>query len=315
MASPSSPTSNSDQPIYPDLAGKVALITGIGQTGGGHDGEETSNWGNGAAIALALARNRVKIMGCDVDIEAARWTKSRIEAAVPGAVVHVVAADVTKADQVEAFVQAGRQEDMFHSGGAIDILINNVGRSEPGGPAEMAEHTFDAQVDINLKSVYLTTHLVLPIMEAQAQAQASKSRDGVSVGVVGVGGAIVNISSVAGLRYVGKPQMAYSALKAAVTQFSKHTAVLYADRGVRVNTVLPGLIFTPLVHRLADKYAAGDYEGFVNQRHAQVPMGSMGSSADVANAVVFLSSSVAARYITGQKIVVDGGFTASTGRV
>ncbi|RVX70130.1 hypothetical protein B0A52_06302 [Exophiala mesophila] len=298
-------SSSSNQPIYPDLAGKVALITGIGQEGGPDD-EKTDNWGNGAAIALALARNGVKIMGCDLNIDAARRTKSRIEAAVPGAVIHVTAADVTKADQVEAFVQTGRREDLFPGcGGSIDILINNVGRSEPGGPAEMEEGVFDAQVDVNLKSVYLTTHLVLPIMEKQASQQNRN----------GVGGAIVNISSVAGLRYVGKPQVAYSALKAAVTQFSKHTAVMYADRGVRVNTVLPGLIFTPLVHRLADKYAAGDYEGFVNKRHNQVPMGRMGSSADVANAVVFLSSSIAARYITGQKIVVDGGFTASTGRV
>lgn len=295
MSNPSDVSGN--QPIYPDLRGKVALITGVGQDG---PIDDDTNWGNGAAIALALARNGVKVFGCDLNIDAARRTKSRIEAIVNDANIEVVAANVTKSEEVEAFVKAGQQA----FGGRIDILINNVGKSEPGGPAEMAEATFDAQVDINLKSVYLTSHFVLPIMESQAW---------VSEGVEG--GAIVNISSVAGIRYVGKPQVAYSALKAAVTQFTKHTAVVYAGRGVRVNVVLPGLMFTPLVKTLAEKYAGGDYEGFVNKRHGQVPTGRMGTSANVANSVVFLSSSVAASYITGQKIVVDGGLTASTGRV
>ena len=275
------------QPRYPDLRGKVALITGIGQVGPPND----DNWGNGAAISLALVRNGVKVFGCDINLAAAQRTKSRIEASVSGGVVDVMVADVTSSSAVEKFVQ-----ECMVKYGRIDILVNNVGRSEKGGPAEMPEEVWDAQVDINLKSVYLTCHVVLPIMESQGS------------------GAVVNVSSVAGMRYVGKPQVAYAATKAAVTQFTKHTAVMYAGKGVRLNAVLPGLMFTPLVHQLAEKYAAGDFEGLVATRHAQVPTGQMGTSTDVANAVVFLSSNIAARYLTGLKVVVDGGIVGSTGR-
>ena len=274
-------------PIYPDLRGKVALVTGIGQDGPA----DNEKWGNGAAISLALARNGVKVFGCDINLSAAKSTKSRIESLIPDAVVDVVTTDVTKSAEVEAFVK-----DCMTKHGRVDILINNVGRSEQGGPAEMTEQVWDSQMDINLKSVYLTSHFVLPIMESQGS------------------GAVVNVSSVVGMRYAGKPQVAYAATKAAVSQFTKHSAVIYAKKGVRLNAVLPGLMFTPLVQSLAHKYADGDYEGIVQTRHDQVPTGQMGTSTDTANAVVFLSSNVAAGYITGQRLVVDGGITSSTGR-
>lgn len=288
--STASPSSASIDPSYPDLRGKVALVTGIGQDG---PPDIVDNWGNGAAIALTLARNGARVFGCDLNQAAAERTKSRIEAEVPDAVVDVIVTDVTSSAAVEAMVQACLQR--HH--GRIDILVNNVGRSEKGGPVDMDEATFDSQVSINLKSVYLTCHSVLPIMEAQGS------------------GAVVNIASIAGIRYIGKPQVAYAATKAAVVQFTKHTAVVYADKGVRLNAVLPGLMFTPLVHTIAEKYAGGDYDGFVRTRHAQVPTGKMGSSRDVANATAFLCSNSAAGYITGQKLVVDGGIVSSTGRI
>ena len=183
--------------------------------------------------------------------------------------------------------------------GQIDILINNVGRSEPGGPAEMAEDVWDGQMDVNLKSVYLMCHLVLPVMEKQSS-----------------GGRVLNVSSVAALRYIGKPQVAYAATKAAIIQFTKTTAVIYAHRTggkVRLNTVIPGLIDTPLVTMLADKYAGGDQEGYRRTRHGQVPTGKMGIAWDIAYAALYLCSDEAS-YVTGQEIVVDGGVTSSTGR-
>lgn len=143
--------------------------------------------------------------------------------------------DATSSHSAKAVVDA-----CIAKHGRIDILVNNVGRSEPGGPAEMSEEVWDSQTDINLKSVYLFCHLVLPIMEKQDK-----------------GGCVVNISSVAGLRYIGKPQVAYAATKAAVIQFTKTTAVIYAKKKIRLNTVVPGLIDTPLVKVLADKYAEG----------------------------------------------------------
>jgi len=74
----------------------------------------------------------------------------------------------------------------------------------------------------------------------------------------------------AGLKYIGKPQVAYAATKAALINFARVTAVTYAPKGIRLNTVVPGLIHTPLVKSLADKYAGGDYESFVKQRNGQV---------------------------------------------
>ncbi|KAL1957759.1 hypothetical protein VTO42DRAFT_5603 [Malbranchea cinnamomea] len=284
MASSSESTSSPpfNLAIYPDLRNKVVLITGIGQQG------NQDMWGNGAATARVFAHNGAKIFGCDINLAAAQHTQRRIEA--EGGECTVVEADVTNDAQVKALVDA-----CIARYGRVDVLVNNVGKSEPGGPAEMSEDVWDKQMDVNMKSVYLCCHHVLPIMERQE-----------------TGGAVVNVSSIAGMRYIGKPQVAYSATKAGVIQFTKATAVIYAKRRVRLNVVVPGLINTPLVTVLADKYANGDLEGFVEKRHRAVPMGRMGNSFDVANAVVFLASEQA-KYITGQKLVVDGGITSSTG--
>jgi NAD(P)-dependent dehydrogenase (short-subunit alcohol dehydrogenase family) len=157
----------------------------------------------------------------------------------------------------------------------------------------MDEEIWDEQMDVNVKSAFLTCKVVLPIMERQG------------------GGSVVNISSIAGLLYVGKPQVAYAAAKAALMQLTRTTAVLYAARGIRLNCVVPGLMFTPLVQRLADKYAKGDFESFVAHRHSQVPTGRMGDAWDVAHTVLFLASDES-KYITAQQIVVDGGLTATT---
>ena len=184
--------------------------------------------------------------------------------------------------------------------GRIDILVNNVGRSAPGDPASLSEEEWDDQIAINLKSVYLMTHLVLPVMEAQT-----------------TGGCALNISSIAGLRYVGKPQVGYAAAKAAIRQFTRTTAVIYAQRTqgrVRLNTVVPGLIATPLVSVLANKYAGPDADetAYRRTRDLQVPTGKMGTAWDVAHAALYLCSEEAG-YVTGAEIVVDGGIVGSTG--
>jgi NAD(P)-dependent dehydrogenase (short-subunit alcohol dehydrogenase family) len=269
---------------YASLKDKIVLLTGIGQTG------DPTMWGNGAATARIFIANGAKVFGCDLRLSSAQATQSRLIKEFGPGVCEVIAADVTKASDVQNLVD--KCVEKFER---IDVLVNNVGMSMKGGPADMDEATWDAQVDVNLKSVYLCCNRVLPLMEKQGK------------------GVVINVSSIAGLRYIGKPQVAYSATKAAVIQFTKATAVIYAPRGVRLNVVVPGLIHTPLVSVLADKYANGDLEGLIKTRNAQVPMGRMGSSFDVANAAVFLASDNA-QYITGQKLVIDGAITASTGR-
>lgn len=212
-----------------------------------------SGWGNGIAIATLFARQGATIFGCDINLAAAESSRASILAEFPGTSVTVMQADATSSASMKSFVDACMAKH-----GRIDILINNVGRSEPGDPATLSEEVWDAQMDVNLKSVYLTSHLVLPIMSGQD-----------------TGGNVVNISSVSGLRYIGKPQVAYSTTKAAILAFTRTTAVIYADKGVRLNSVVPGLINTPLVKILADKYADGDYDAYCKVRDEQVPMGKM----------------------------------------
>lgn len=129
------------------------------------------------------------------------------------------------------------------------------------------------------------------------------------------GDVVVTIVSIAGLRYIGKPQVAYSATKADTLQFTKTIASIYADGKIQLNTVVPGLIYTHYTRALAQRYApGGDEEAYIKKRDAQVPIGRTGDVWDVAKAALFLVSNQAS-YITGQNIEVDGGTTASTGRV
>jgi NAD(P)-dependent dehydrogenase (short-subunit alcohol dehydrogenase family) len=266
-----------------DLRGKVALVIGLGQTG-------SEGWGIGAACAVLFARQGATIFGGNRTVESATRTKQAVEEA--GQVCDIVACDAMSSSSVKALVDACMKKH-----GRIDILLANVGKSEPGTPASMSEETWDAQMDINLKTVYLACHHVLPIMEAQPE-----------------GGSIVAVSSIAGLRYIGKPQIGYSTAKAAIMQFMKATAVMYADKGVRLNTVVPGLMETPYTRSLSERFPVeGGYQAFKAMRDRQVPMGRMGDAWDVANTALFLASDEA-RYVTGQKIVVDGGITGSTGK-
>lgn len=265
-----------------DLTGKIALIVGLGQSAG-------EGWGIGAACAVTLARRGAIIFGGNRTKASAEITRSTI--IEEGGECDVETVDATSSESMRALIQACMEKHK-----RIDILVNNVGRSEPGCPASMSEEIWNSQMDTNLKSVFLAVHYVLPVMQQQGF------------------GAVVSISSIASLRYIGKPQVGYNATKAAVNQLTKATAVIYAARGVRLNTVVPGLMETPYTQQMATRYNGSDIEGFRAKRNAQVPMGFMGNAWDVANAVLFLVSDEA-RYVTGQEIVVDGGITSSTGPV
>jgi NAD(P)-dependent dehydrogenase (short-subunit alcohol dehydrogenase family) len=123
-------------------------------------------------------------------------------------------------------------------------------------------------------------------------------------------GAIVNMSSASGIRWSGAAQVAYAATKAGVLQMSKVIAVQHAKDGIRVNSVVPGQMHTPMVEvRLAKQRSGGDVEAILKQRQSRIPLGWMGDGRDTAAAVLFLASDDA-KFITGTEIVVDGGMTA-----
>ena len=259
------------------LQDRIAIVTGAGCVGPG--------WGNGRAIAVRFAEEGARIFAVDRDLDTVRETIDRVKAVGGEIVTHQC--DVTGAASVEAMVKTCL--DRF---GRIDILVNNVGGSAHGGPVEMSEEVWDAQVDHNLKSVFLTLKYVLPVMERQQS------------------GAVVNIASTSGLRWTGAAQVAYAATKAGVIHLSRVVAVQYADKGIRVNTVVPGQLHTPMVEaRLAGHRAGGDVEALLKTRLERIPIGFMGDGRDTANAALFLVSDEA-RFVTGTEIVVDGGMTA-----
>jgi NAD(P)-dependent dehydrogenase (short-subunit alcohol dehydrogenase family) len=259
------------------LRDKVAIVTGAGCVGPG--------WGNGRATAVLFAREGARVFAVDRAPEPMAETIERI--AEFGGEIKTHLCDVTDGAQVAAMVDACRREF-----GRVDVLVNNVGGSAAGGPVEMSEDVWDAQVDVNLKSVFLTCKHALPVMEAQGA------------------GAIVNVASTSGIRWTGSAQVAYAATKAGVIQFSRVVAVQYAKKGVRVNTVVPGQMHTPMVEaRLAKQRTGGDVEALIKQRLGRIPMGFAGDGRDVANAALYLASDDA-RFVTGTEIIVDGGMSA-----
>lgn len=259
------------------LQDRVAIVTGAGCVGPG--------WGNGRATAVRFAEEGAKIFAVDRNLDSVAETAERVAAA--GAEIALHSCDVTDGAAVKAMVDA-----CLARFSRIDVLVNNVGGSAHGGPVEMSEEVFDAQVDYNLKSVFLTCKHVLPVMQRQRR------------------GAIVNIASTSGLRWTGAAQVGYAATKAGVIQLSRVVAVQYAAQGIRVNTVVPGQLHTPMVEaRLAKQRAGGDVETLLAQRQKRIPIGFMGDGRDTANAALFLASDEA-RFITGTELVVDGGMIA-----
>ncbi|MGQ0675977.1 MAG: SDR family NAD(P)-dependent oxidoreductase [Rhodospirillales bacterium] len=259
------------------LNGKFALVTGAGSIGPG--------WGNGKATAVLFAREGAKILAADINPKAAEETCAIIKK--EGGSAEPFAADVSKSDQVKAMVGA-----CLARVGRVDVLHNNVGIVKIGGPVEQSEEDWDRVIAVNLKSVFLTCKHVLPVMEKQG------------------GGAIVNISSIAAIRWLGVPYISYHASKAAINQFTQAVAIEYAKKNIRCNAVLPGLMNTPMVHAaLPGYYSGGDAAKMVALRDAQCPTGKMGDAWDVAYASLFFASDEA-KYVTGQCLAVDGGITA-----
>jgi NAD(P)-dependent dehydrogenase (short-subunit alcohol dehydrogenase family) len=256
------------------LEGKVALLFGAGSAGPG--------WGNGKAAAVTFARHGARVVCVDLRREAAEETAEIIRREDGAATA--AACDATNSEAVAALVA-----EVMAAQGRIDVLHNNVGYAQMGGPVELSEADWHRTLDLNLTTCFLACKHVLPHMLAQRA------------------GSIINISSAAAIRYTGYPYAAYYAAKAAVNNFTLGLALQYAKDGIRANAIMPGLMNTPLIHQqISGQYR--DPDEMVRARDAACPMGRMGTAWDVANAALFLASDEAA-YITGVALPVDGGLT------
>lgn len=259
------------------LAGKVALVFGAGSSGPG--------WGNGKAAAVAYAREGARVVCVDV-VEAAAAETARI-VEEEGNEAAAVGADVTRFESVQNAVSVALKRF-----GQVDILHNNVGATEMRGPEELDEEGWHRAVELNVGSVYRTAKAVLPHMRERRR------------------GVVINISSLASIRWLGYPYFAYYATKAAVNQATVALALQYAPHGIRANAILPGLIDTPLIYnQISGQY--GSVDEMVAARNRLVPLGRMGEAWDVAHAAVFLASDEA-KFVTGVCLPVDGGQSCSS---
>jgi NAD(P)-dependent dehydrogenase (short-subunit alcohol dehydrogenase family) len=254
------------------VEGKVAVVTGAGQTRG-------EGYGTGRAISMQLAREGAKVVLVDLNVESAEETKSIIES--EGGEAFVVKANCTKwrdcADMAMAAV------DKF---GTIDILVNNLGLAVMGAATEMLERDWDRTFDINLRSVFLCSKFIIPIMAAQKK------------------GSIINLSSMSAQR-AGRT-LAYSAAKAGVEAVTFDMAHAHGGQGVRVNCVMPGNINTPIATAITLSLPEG--EMLYRLRQSLSMLGTPGDAWDIAHAVVFFASDDA-RWVTGQTLNVDAGAT------
>ena len=256
------------------LEGKVAIVTGAGATGSG------DFVGIGQAISLLFTRQGAKVLLVDRDEKNAEVTLAQIKEEGGDATIFV--GDVTNIDSCREMTEAAAK-----TYGKLNVLVNNVGISGPGSVTDVAEDFWDTVIDVNLKSVMLTSKFAIPEM----------IKDG--------GGSIVNLSSIVGLRAgSGRPSHAYAASKGGILGLSNSMAVHYGRDNIRVNCIAPGHIYSPMVARHSS-------DEMLDLRRRAGPLGFDGTPWDVAWAIVFLASDEA-RWISGVTLPVDAGLLAAT---
>jgi NAD(P)-dependent dehydrogenase (short-subunit alcohol dehydrogenase family) len=250
------------------LAGKVAIVTGAGSRGPG--------LGNGKATAILFAREGARVLCVDAVAERAEETVGLIRA--EGAPAEPFVADVTRRDDCRAMVAAAVER-----WGRLDVLHNNVGIESRKDLLEVTEEEWDQVMAVDLRSMFLATQQAVPAMIERG------------------GGAVICVSSIAGMR--GHGRTAYAAAKAGVIGFVRSIAVQLGPRGVRVNAIAPGTVWTPMVESLGPEAR--------ERRRRAAPLGTEGTGWDVAWGAVYLASDEA-RWVTGQVLVIDAGLTATT---
>jgi NAD(P)-dependent dehydrogenase (short-subunit alcohol dehydrogenase family) len=256
------------------LEGKVAIVTGAGATGSG------DFVGIGQAISILFARNGAKVLLVDRNQQNAEVTLATIKE--EGGEASLFVGDVTNNADCQGMAQAAVSRY-----GKLNVLVNNVGISGPGSVTDVDEDFWDTVIDVNLKSVMLTSRHAIPHM--------------IEVG----GGSIVNLSSIVGLRAgSGRPSHPYAASKGGIIGLSNSMAVHYGRNNIRVNCIAPGHIRSPMVARHTS-------EEMLDLRRRAGPLGTEGTAWDVAWAALFLASDEA-RWISGVTLPIDAGLLAAT---
>ncbi|HEV2552062.1 MAG TPA: SDR family NAD(P)-dependent oxidoreductase [Stellaceae bacterium] len=264
------------------LQGKITIVIGAGQSPG-------EGMGNGRAAVLRFAQEGAKVLAVDRNLASAEETA--VTAKKEGGECVPFEADVTSEASLAAAIAAAEKR-----WGRLDILHYNVGVSIAGGdapPLEISEAAFDRVAAINLRGAIMAVKHALPIMRRQRS------------------GVILTISSVAA--WENYPYVAYKATKAGLIAFTQQVAIQNAAYGIRANTILPGLMDTPMAVDTRARASGRSRAEVAAERDARVPLrGKMGTAWDVANAALFLASDEAS-FITGVALPVDGGALIKVG--
>ena len=250
------------------LESRSALITGAGS-------------GIGREAARIFASEGAHVVVCERDEAAGRETVRQVEE--DGGRAHFVAADVSRAGDVEAAVA----ECVSETGG-LHVLFNNAGvfPERDGSPVDTPEDVWHQVIDINLKGVFLGCKYGIPAMLESG------------------GGSIINTASFVAVVGAATSQIAYTASKGGVLAMTREIAVEYARQNIRANALCPGPVNTPL---LAEFLSDPDVRA---RRMVHIPMGRLAEASEIARAALFLASPDSS-YVTGTSFLVDGGITAS----
>lgn len=252
------------------VEGKVAVVTG-------------GALGIGRACALLLAREGAKVAVTDIADAEGRQVVKEIEAF--GGIAKYWHVDTAEEDSVS--IALSGIADEF---GSIDILVNNAGIAGVNKPThEVSKEEWDQVMSVNVSGVFYCTKHTIPVMLKAG------------------GGSIINLSSIYGI--IGAADLPpYHASKGAVRLMTKNDALLYAKDKIRVNSVHPGFIWTPLVESLAMQSPEG-VQAFRAQLDSRHPIGHVGESEDIAYGVLYLASEES-KFVTGTELIIDGGYTA-----
>jgi NAD(P)-dependent dehydrogenase (short-subunit alcohol dehydrogenase family) len=246
------------------LAGRVALVTGAAS-------------GIGRATAHRLAAEGAAVLVTDIQVDLGEATVAEI--ARTGAQVAFLRHDVTSEEDWQAAVD--RCVDDF---GGLDILVNNAGMGDLATIEETTLEEWERTVAIDQTGVFLGMKIAAPALKASGR------------------GSVINISSIFGISGGFGTTPGYAAAKGAVRTLTKNTALHWATEGVRVNSIHPGFILTPILEPTKGT-------PFWQLMHDLTPMGRLGDPADVAAGVAYLASDDA-RFVTGIELAIDGGYLA-----